>query len=64
MYARYRATLSKVLKDPSATYEVGDEDEELETTPLERTDTMRALNIQDKQRFVVSLHDEEDEESE
>ena len=31
--------------------------------PLERGDTMRSLGIQDKQRFVVSVHDEDDEES-
>ena len=55
------ATLRKVHRDPGEPYGDEDEEEELETTALDRTDTMRALGIRDKQRFVIDV--DEDYES-
>lgn len=55
----FRATLRKVHRDPGEPY-IDEDEEELETTELERTETMRSLGIRNKQRFIVDI--EEDEE--
>lgn len=62
-FPRISATLRKVLRDPEVPYGDGEEEEELDTVKLDRTDTMRSLAVQDKQRFVIDVEGEDDEES-